>query len=135
MEDSLDAIANDKKDWVPMMRAFYTPFKKKLGEVKDVARVKIQTEELDEICPECGAKLVVRTGRFGKFISCGTFPTCKFSKPYLEDTGVLCPKDGGKVIVRKTKKGRKFFGCANYPKCDFAAWKLEDINKDIATKK
>ncbi len=143
MEDGLDAIANDKKDWVPVIRAFYTPFEKKLTEVKDMARVKIEVEELDEVCPDCGAKLVVRMGRFGKFISCGTFPTCKFSKPFIEDTGILCPKCGGpprvgepsesrrgKVIVRKTKKGRKFFGCSNYPKCDFAAWKLEDIKND-----
>lgn len=129
MEDSLDAIANDKKDWVPMIRAFYKPFEKKLGEVKDTARVKIEVEELNEACPQCGEPLVIRTGRFGKFISCGTFPTCKFSKPYLEDTGVLCPKDGGKVIARKTKKGRKFFGCANYPACDYATWKIDSSQR------
>ena len=69
----------------------------------------------------------MRFGRFGKFISCSTFPDCKFTKPYVEETNVICPKDGGKVIVKKTHKGRKFFGCSNYPNCNFAAWKLEDV--------
>ncbi|RJQ37282.1 type I DNA topoisomerase [Candidatus Microgenomates bacterium] len=130
MEDHLDSIASGEKDWVPMIKDFYTPFSKKLKEVKDAKRVKIEVEETDEKCEKCQAPMVVRIGRFGKFLSCSDFPDCKFSKPYLEDTGLLCPKDGGKIIVRKTKKGRKFYGCSNYPKCDFAAWKLEDIKKD-----
>lgn len=66
-------------------------------------------------------------GRFGKFLSCSRFPDCKFTKPFVEKTTLLCPKDGGNVIIRKTRKGRKFYGCSNYPNCDFAAWKLEDI--------
>lgn len=123
MEDSLDEIAHGKKEWRPMIKAFYTPFEKKLESVKDKAqRVKIAVETTDEKCPECGNQLVIRTGRFGKFISCSTFPTCKFSKPFVEETNFTCPKDGGKVIIKKTKRGRKFYGCSNYPKCDFAAW-------------
>ncbi len=134
MEDELDNIAHGKKQWIPLMRAFYTPFEKKLEKVKkDAERVKIEVEEIDELCPTCGSKLVVRIGKFGKFISCSTFPTCDFSKPLVEETGLTCPKclvndrQEGKVIVKRTRKGRKFFGCSNYPNCDFAAWKLEDI--------
>ena len=77
--------------------------------------------------------LVVRSGKFGKFLSCDRFPDCKFTKPFVEETNIACPKDGGRVIVRKTKTGRKFYGCSNYPNCDFAAWKLEDI-KGISKK-
>lgn len=128
MEDSLDLIAEGKKEWEPMIKAFYTPFEKKLVEVKGTERVKIAVEETDEPCPECKeGHLVVRSGKFGKFLSCNRFPECKFTKPLVEETTFLCPKDGGKVIIKKTRKGRKFFGCANYPSCEFAAWKVEDI--------
>jgi DNA topoisomerase-1 len=130
MEDQLDSIAKGEAQWVSMMKEFYTPFEKKLGEVKNTERVKIAVEQTDEVCPECKeGNLVVRTGKFGKFLSCSRFPDCKFTKPFVEETDQLCPKDGGKIIVKKTRKGRKFFGCSNYPNCDFAAWKLEDIKK------
>lgn len=132
MEDELDNIASGKKNWKSMMKDFYIPFEKSLAKVEDAERVKIETEETAEKCPQCGESLVVRFGRFGKFISCSTFPDCKFTKPYVEETNVTCPKDGGKVIVKKTHKGRKFFGCSNYPNCDFAAWKLEDVKGGIA---
>jgi DNA topoisomerase I len=127
MEDELDGIASGQKNWTAMMKEFYTPFEKKIAEVQDAERVKIATEETGEKCPTCGEPLVVRFGKFGKFLSCSTFPDCKFTKPFVEETNILCPKDGGKVIVKKTRKGRKFYGCSNYPNCDFAAWKLEDI--------
>jgi DNA topoisomerase-1 len=128
MEDSLDLVANGEKEWVKMMQDFYKPFAKQLKEVKGAARVKIETEKTDEPCPECKiGMLVVRSGRFGKFLSCDRFPDCKFTKPLVEETNIACPKDGGKIIVRKTKTGRKFYGCNNYPNCTFAAWKLEDI--------
>jgi DNA topoisomerase-1 len=128
MEDELDAIANGKKNWINMMRDFYRPFEKTMGEVENAERVKIPVEETDVVCPQCGkGNLVVRTGKFGKFFSCSTFPDCNFTKPFVEETNVLCPKDGGRVIIKKTRKGRKFYGCSNYPNCDFAAWKLEDI--------
>jgi len=127
MEDELDNIASGKKNWKSMMKDFYIPFEKSIKGVEDAERVKIATEETEEKCPQCGEPLVVRFGRFGKFISCSTFPECKFTKPYVEQTQMICPKDGGTVIVKKTHKGRKFFGCSNYPNCDFAAWKLEDV--------
>ncbi|OGH21264.1 MAG: DNA topoisomerase I [Candidatus Levybacteria bacterium RIFCSPLOWO2_01_FULL_38_13] len=134
MEDELDAIANEKKEWVPVIEKFYSELAQKLEGVKGAQRVKIETEETDERCPKCGSKLVIRIGRFGKFLSCSTFPKCDFTKPYLEEVGIPCPKcgkdKGGQVISRKTRKGRKFYGCSNYPNCNFAAWKLEDIKKN-----
>jgi DNA topoisomerase-1 len=129
MEDQLDQIASGEKKWVPVIAEFYGPFEKRLGEMKDVARVKIETEETNEICPKCGNKLVIRTGRFGKFLSCSTFPNCDFTKAFTQETDFTCPECGGKIILRKTRKGRKFYGCSNYPKCKFAAWKLDDLKK------
>ena len=129
MEDQLDLIASGEKKWAPVIKTFWDPFEKTLVNVKDAKRVKIEVEETDQICPKCGSPLVIRMGRFGKFYSCSTFPTCDFSKPYVEETGLTCPKDGGKVVLKRTRKGRKFYGCSNYPKCDFAVWKLEDIKK------
>lgn len=135
MEDELDSIANGEKEWVPVIRTFYEPFAKKLTAVsKEAGRVEIATEETGELCPKDGAPLVIRTGRFGKFISCKNFPTCDFKKAYIEETNYTCPKDGGKVIARKTRKGRTFYGCANYPKCDFAVWKLTDLKKGVEEK-
>ena len=129
MEDDLDDVADGKKEWVKMMHEFYKPFAKSLAEVKDAKRIKIETEKTEELCSECKKhNLVIRMGKFGKFLSCDSFPECKFTKPYVETVeGLKCPKDKGEVIVKKTKKGRKFFGCSNYPACTFAAWKLEDI--------
>lgn len=130
MEDDLDEIANGKQEWQPMISEFYKPFSKKLEKVEEAKRVKIEVEKTDQKCPKCGAPLVIRTGRFGKFFSCSKFPECDFTKSFVEETNIKCPKCGGKVIVKRTRKGRKFYGCSNYPKCDFAAWKLEDIKKD-----
>lgn len=130
MEEELDSIAEGKLEWSTMMNDFYTPFAKEMEKAGKADRVKIEVETTDELCPECKqGNLVVRTGKFGKFLSCERFPECHFTKPFVEETNVLCPKDGGKVIIKKTRKGRKFFGCSNYPNCDFAAWKLEDIKK------
>ena len=128
MEDQLDQIANGEKKWVPVLKEFYKPFEETLDKVKDAKRVKIEVEQTNELCPECKkGNLVIRTGRFGKFLSCATFPDCKFTKPLVQETNLICPKDGGKIVIKKTKRGRRFYGCSNYPKCDFAAWKLEDI--------
>lgn len=136
MEDELDEIANGTKKWVPVIREFYEPFEKSLGSVKDAARVKIAVEQTDTLCPQCGkGNLVIRSGRFGKFLSCSTFPDCKYTAPLVNKTDLICPKDGGQIVIKKTKRGRKFYGCSNYPKCDFAAWKLEDIkNPEQKTK-
>lgn len=129
MEDKFDAIAQGQEKWEPMIKEFYTPFEVKLKSVSKADRVEIPAEETGEICPKDGAPLVIRVGRFGKFVSCKNFPTCDYKKQYVEETAYTCPKDGGKVIVKKTRKGRPFYGCSNYPKCDFAVWKLEDLKK------
>ena len=79
-------------------------------------------EPTDEVCVNCGKPMVIKTGRFGKFMSCTGYPECKTTKPILKDTGVKCPKDGGMIAERKSRKGRTFYGCANYPACDFVSW-------------
>lgn len=127
MEEDLDNIASGEKQWVGVIKDFYGPFSKKLESVKGAQRVQIQAEATNEICEKCGFPLVIRIGRFGKFLSCSKFPQCDFKKAFVEATQFTCPKDSGRIIVRKTKKGRKFYGCSNYPKCDFAAWNLKDL--------
>lgn len=126
MEDELDEVAEGKREWVAVVRAFYEPFAKKVGEVETTGeRVKVAVESTGEQCPECKAgEVVIRTGRFGKFYSCSTYPTCKYTKQYVEYVNdQICPEDGGRVVVKKSKRG-KFYGCENYPKCKWAAWKL-----------
>lgn len=131
MENKLDAVAEGVEKWQPMIAQFYQPFEKKLEIVKKADRVEIPVEKTGEKCPKDGGDLVIRVGRFGKFISCANFPTCDFKKQFVEETIYTCPKDGGKIIVKKTRKGRPFYGCANYPTCTYAAWKLEDVKKGI----
>lgn len=127
MEGELDSVAEGKLPWVKTIRDFWTPFDKKLVDVeKNSKRVKIEVEKLGQKCPECKeGELVIRTGRFGKFISCSRFPDCKYTAKYLEKVGVKCPEcKEGDVIVKKTSKGRKFFGCSRYPECKYASWRL-----------
>lgn len=136
MEDELDEVANGSKKWVPVIEEFYKPFEETLTKVKDAKRIKIETEKTGQKCPTCNeGDVVVRTGRFGKFLSCSRFPDCKYTAPLVEETNVLCPKDGGKIIIKKTKRGRKFYGCSNYPNCDFAAWRLDEVKKQEPAKK
>jgi DNA topoisomerase-1 len=85
--------------------------------------VKLEPEKVGRKCPESGHELIIRVGRFGKFISCSGFPDCRYTEPILDKIGVACPKDGGDLIERKTRKGRTFYGCVNYPTCDFTSWK------------
>jgi len=125
MEDDLDEIANGKQEWVPVVREFYEPFNLKLIGVSRVAeRVAVETETTGEKCPKCGqGQVVIRVGRFGKFLSCSRFPACDYRAPYIAKTGLKCPKCGGEVVYKKTKKGKGFYGCSNYPKCNFASWR------------
>lgn len=129
MEDDLDTIANGEKEWIPVMKRFYSPFEKELKKAEDSDRVKIEVEKTDKKCPKCGSDIVVRYGRYGKFYSCSTFPKCDYTAPYVEETDFTCPQDQGKIVARKTRKGRIFYGCSNYPKCKFAVWKLDDLKK------
>jgi DNA topoisomerase-1 len=123
MERELDGVADSNGDWVAVLRTFYDKFSLELIAAEEkLPKFEQRDEPTDEICATCGKPMVIKTGRFGKFISCTGYPECKTTKPILKDTGAICPKDGGMVVERKSRKGRTFFGCANYPKCDFVSW-------------
>jgi DNA topoisomerase-1 len=124
MEEDLDMIASGQAEWVEVMHEFYHPFAEDLKKAQaEMPVVKSEPEPIGRKCPEDGGELVIRYGRFGKFISCSNFPTCRYTEPWLEKIGVTCPKDGGELVERKTRKGRTFYGCENYPNCDFTSWK------------
>ncbi len=126
MEDDLDKVADGKNKWTDSISKFWNPFNKKLGEVTENSkRVKIETEKLGRACPECKqGELVVRIGRFGKFVSCSRFPDCKYTEKYIEKIGMKCPKcKKGDVIIKKSGKGRMFYGCSRYPDCKWASWR------------
>ena len=125
MEEELDEIARGKLEWKKMMANFWKGFEKEVKEAeKNGERVKVETEKLGEKCPECKVgELVIRVGRFGKFISCDRFPECKYTRQFKEMAGFKCPKCGAEGVVRRTKTGRKFFGCSAYPTCKWAGWK------------
>jgi DNA topoisomerase-1 len=124
MERKLDSIEEGQQSWTAFLTLFYTAFKDVLKRAEgEMEKIQKPVEELGEQCPECGRPLVLRSGRFGPFVSCSGFPECKFSKPFVKKTGALCPQCGGDLVERKTKKrGRLFYGCANYPTCNFATW-------------
>jgi DNA topoisomerase-1 len=130
MELSLDEIAQGRGKWMKVVGKFWRPFIKKLGEVKESSqRVKIKVEKIGEKCPKCGeGELVVRVGRFGKFIACSRFPECRYTKPLVKEAGFNCPECGSPAVIRKTKKGRKFYGCSDWPSCKWAAWRKPKKN-------
>ena len=124
MEEDLDKVAAGLVDWVRVMDQFYKPFAVTVAKAEaEMPVTKTGPEPIGRACPECGKELVIRYGRYGKFISCSGFPECRHTEAWLEKIGVTCPKDGGEIVSRKTRKGRIFFGCANYPTCDFTSWK------------
>jgi DNA topoisomerase-1 len=124
MEDDLDKVAAGEMDWTAALREFYEPFKDLVRKAQtEIPISKSGPEPIGRKCPEDGGELVVRYGRYGRFISCANFPACRYTEPWLEKVGVICPKDGGDIVERKTRKGRTFYGCANYPACDFTSWK------------
>jgi DNA topoisomerase-1 len=123
MEGDLDKVAVGNENWVALLRRFYGPFASELETAeKKLPRLELRDEPTDEVCPNCGRAMVIKTGRFGKFISCSGYPECKTTKPIVKDTGAKCPKDGGAIVERRSKKGRTFYGCVNYPNCDFVSW-------------
>jgi DNA topoisomerase-1 len=123
MEGELDGVADRGDDWVAVLRTFYDKFSLELAAAEEkLPKFEQRDEPTDEICPNCGKPMVIKTGRFGRFISCSGYPECKTTKAILKDSGAICPKDGGMIAERKSRKGRTFFGCANYPKCDFVSW-------------
>ncbi len=124
MENDLDKIAAGEADWVKVMSEFYAPFAAKVQKAQsEMPITKTGPEPVGRACPTCGKDLVIRYGRYGKFISCSGFPDCRYTEPWLEKIGVTCPKDGGDIVERKTRKGRVFYGCNHYPECDFTSWK------------
>jgi len=123
MEDELDEIARGERKWKPTIESFYTPFEKKLEETEEKAeKIKMKVEKSDKKCPLDGKDLIVRYGKFGKFLACSGFPDCKHTEALEEMVGVKCPQDGGDVLVRHTKKGKTFYGCKNWPECKYASW-------------
>ncbi|PKM47634.1 MAG: type I DNA topoisomerase [Firmicutes bacterium HGW-Firmicutes-8] len=123
MEDKLDLVEEKEEDWVKILADFYTPFQETLEKAeKNIGVVEIEDEVSSEVCELCGRNLVVKMGRFGKFLACPGFPQCKNTKPLLEGIGVKCPECGGEVILKRSKKGRRFYGCSKYPECGFVSW-------------
>jgi DNA topoisomerase-1 len=124
MESKLDQVEEGKIAWKELLREFYGPFKETVRKAESISKVEIPVEISDVICDKCGKTMVIKSGRFGKFLACPGFPACKNTKPLVEEAGVKCPKCSGKVIIRKTKRGKKYLGCENYPKCDFMTWDM-----------
>jgi len=124
MEEALDEIAEDGRDWVEVLRGFYEPFEQQLKTAEaTMERAEVQAQPIGEACPLCGHDLVLRNGRFGKFIACSNYPECRYTRPLVVKTGATCPKcKQGQVVERRSKKGRTFYGCERYPECDFVVW-------------
>ena len=123
METDLDRIANGDADWVQVLREFWVPFEQAVEAAgSNMVRRQVEPEKLGEACPECGSELYIREGRYGRFIGCSNYPECKYTRQIIDDTGVACPKDGGRIIKKRSRKGRTFYGCENWPKCDFVTW-------------
>lgn len=131
MEAELDRIEEGDVHWVDVINAFYNPFAEALERAQsEMQRVAIEDEVTDELCEKCGRNLVIKWGRFGKFLACPGYPECKFTKPFLQQVGVKCPTCGeGNVVERRTRKGRTFYGCDKYPACDFTSWQRPSPHK------
>ena len=131
LEDELDHIEEGKEDWVKVVDRYYKPFAKELESAEDkIEKVQIKDEPAGMDCDICGAPMVIKMGRYGKFYACSRFPACRNTKPIVKEIGVICPKcKKGQVIERKSKKNRIFYGCSRYPDCDFVSWD-KPINRD-----
>ena len=123
MEEKLDQVEEGEVPWQQVVSDFYGPFEKDLEAAgANIDKVKLPDPVSDVPCDKCGAMMVIKTGRFGKFLACPNFPECRNTKPLVEKLDVPCPKCGGDILKRHTKKGKIFYGCANYPNCDFVSW-------------
>ncbi|MDP4092158.1 MAG: type I DNA topoisomerase [Bacillota bacterium] len=123
MEKKLDDVEEGEKRWVDIMKDFYGPFESVLSKAEEsIGHVEVPDEVTDIICEKCGRNMVIKSGRFGKFLACPGFPECRNTKAIIEEAGVNCPKCGGKILIKKTKKGKKYLGCENNPKCNFMTW-------------
>ena len=125
MEKKLDVVEAGQADWVKTIDDFYQGFEKSLEQAEknmEGKRIKVEDIPTDEICEKCGRPMVIKSGRYGKFVACSGFPECRNAHPLVKDTGGLCPLDGGHMLVRKSAKGRVYYGCSNYPTCNFMTW-------------
>jgi len=123
MEEDLDRIADGEETWVPVLQRFWEPFMRNLALAEvGMEQVHVDNEPTGELCEKCGHALVIKHGRFGKFIACSNFPECRNTKPILVKVGVACPQCAGDLVERKTRRNRLFYGCVNYPTCNFSSW-------------
>jgi DNA topoisomerase-1 len=123
MEERLDDIAQGRQPWVPVLHEFYGPFSVAVSDAeREMARVTLPVELAGEQCEKCGREMVIKLGRYGKFIACPGFPECRNAKPFLIRVGVACPECGADLVERRTRKGRPFYGCATYPECSWNSW-------------
>ena len=123
LEEKLDKIAEGEYSWQFIVNEFYEQFEQLLKTAeKEISKIEIEDEITDEKCEKCGRNMVIKHGRYGKFLACPGYPECKNTKPILEKIGVKCPLCDGEIIKRKTSKGRVFYGCSNYPECNFVSW-------------
>ncbi len=124
MEEELDKIESGDASWKEVIDKFFSPFEKLLEKAeKEIGKIEIEDEETDEICEKCGRNMVIKMGRYGKFLACPGFPECRNTKPLVESIGIECPQcNKGNIILRKSKKGRLFYGCSDYPECNFVSW-------------
>ena len=125
MEKKLDVVEAGQADWVKTIDDFYQGFEKSLEQAEknmEGKRIKVEDIPTDEICEKCGRPMVIKSGRYGKFVACSGFPECRNAHPLVKDTGGFCPLDGGHMLVRKSAKGRVYYGCSNYPKCNYMTW-------------
>ncbi|MBQ4246998.1 MAG: topoisomerase DNA-binding C4 zinc finger domain-containing protein, partial [Ruminococcus sp.] len=127
MENSLDQVENGSKSWIKTLHDFYGEFDNELTEAEksmDGKRVKIPSEESDQVCEVCGKPMVIKIGRFGKFLACSGFPECTNTKRIVQEMSGKCPYCGKKILLKKTKKGKKYYGCEDNPTCEFMTWDL-----------
>lgn len=123
LENKLDLIETGEMKWKNVVGDFYKPFSQVLEKAEEeIGQIEVEDEVTDKICEKCGRNMVIKYGRYGKFLACPGFPDCRNAKPFLEEIGVSCPVCGGEVVQRRSKKGRKFFGCSNFPECDYISW-------------
>lgn len=130
MEDELDQVEEGKENWKKLIADFYVNFAKELEKAEaSIEKIQIADEVSDVQCEKCGAMMVYKVGRYGKFLACPKYPECKNTKAITETLDVPCPECGGKVKKLRTKKGKFFYGCENYPKCEFVSWDIPTEGK------
>lgn len=123
LEEKLDKIEEEQLQWIKVIDDFYKPFSETLKHAEEeIKKIELVDEETDEICEVCGKNMVIKYGRYGKFLACSAYPECEHTRPFVKKIGVACPRCGGDIVERRSKKGRLFYGCGNFPNCNFVTW-------------